>query len=313
MPDRRVVDDLTIEELEQVLRIKKRQARLERLRNLEQIGRKRAGPSPVEDSVRLSEEEEESGLAYESFLREDKPARVSWKDRSLRDKLLLAVEMGAALTLFGVLIYAALALEAINREASSAQQSALTDLPTATVTPILGIVVLPSGHTPPINGQEPQPNYDEVPSYLRPNVVEQYSGPVIEPTIGPSMAERIKIPAIGVDAPVVQGDGWEQLKKGVGQHIGTGNPGDPGNMVLSAHNDIYGQIFRYLEKLNVGDKIIIQTHSLNFTYSVTEIHYVDPTNVSVMAPSHDPIVTLVSCYPYMIDNQRIVVIAELVQ
>src|SRR5437016_2769204 len=130
MPDRRVVDDLTIEELEQVLRIRKRQARLDRLRRLEHIGRKRAGESPVENSVRLSEEDQESGITYESFLREDKPSRrITWKDRSLRDKLLLAVEMGAALTLFGVLIYAALALQAINKEASASQQSELVDLP----------------------------------------------------------------------------------------------------------------------------------------------------------------------------------------
>ncbi len=39
---------------------------------------------------------------------------------------------------------------------------------------------------------------------------------------------RIEIPALKVDAPVVQGDGWEQLKKGVAQHIGSANPGEGG-------------------------------------------------------------------------------------
>ncbi|MEZ4518503.1 MAG: hypothetical protein R3C44_17345 [Chloroflexota bacterium] len=45
-------------------------------------------------------------------------------------------------------------------------------------------------------------------------------------------ALRIRIPTIGVDHPVIQGDGWEQLMLGVGQHIGSGWPGQSGNMVL---------------------------------------------------------------------------------
>ena len=33
------------------------------------------------------------------------------------------------------------------------------------------------------------------------------------PTAAPDQAIRIQIPAINIDAPIVQGDGWEQLKK----------------------------------------------------------------------------------------------------
>jgi sortase A len=40
----------------------------------------------------------------------------------------------------------------------------------------------------------------------------------------PEQAVRIQIPAINVDAPVIQGEGWEQLKKGVGQHAGHTQP-----------------------------------------------------------------------------------------
>ena len=67
-------------------------------------------------------------------------------------------------------------------------------------------------------------------------------------------AIRIQIPAIQVDAPVVQGDNWEQLKKGVGQQIGTPDPGSKGNIVLSGHNDVYGEVFRYLDRLTPGDQ-----------------------------------------------------------
>jgi sortase A len=114
-----------------------------------------------------------------------------------------------------------------------------------------------------------------------------------------------------VDAPVVQGDGWEQLKKGVAQHIGTPNPGENGNIVLSGHNDIYGEVFRDLDLLNPGDKIILFTNQRQYTYVTTDTQMVEPTAVEVMAPTPDARVTLISCHPYLVDIHRIVVSAVL--
>jgi len=122
---------------------------------------------------------------------------------------------------------------------------------------------------------------------------------------------RLQVPALGVDAPVVQGDGWEQLKKGAGQHIGTPDPGENGNIVLSAHDDIFGEIFRNLDRLKPGDVIILYTNQRQYTYVVTGTQIVEPTRVEVMAPTPNSTVTLISCYPYLIDNQRIIVSAVL--
>ncbi|MEJ5202709.1 MAG: class D sortase, partial [Anaerolineales bacterium] len=133
------------------------------------------------------------------------------------------------------------------------------------------------------------------------------------PTPGPEQAVRIQIPAINVDAPVVQGDGWEQLKKGVGQHIGTPNPGQTGNIVLSAHNDVFGEIFRDLDRLKKGDQVVLFTSQRTYTYIVQRVQIVEPTYVEVMSPSQEPIVTLISCYPYMKNDKRIVVSAVLQQ
>ena len=131
------------------------------------------------------------------------------------------------------------------------------------------------------------------------------------PTQGPSQARRIVIAAIDVDAKIVQGDGEEQLKQGVAQHLGTPDPGVAGNMVLSAHDDIYGEIFRRLDELSPGDDVQIYTASQIFTYIITHTRIVEPTEVSVMGPTPHPSLTLVSCYPYMVDNKRIVVFADL--
>jgi len=132
------------------------------------------------------------------------------------------------------------------------------------------------------------------------------------PTQGPEHARRVIVPAIGVDAPVVEGDDWEALKKGAGHHVGSANPGERGNAVISAHNDIYGEIFRRLPELSIGDEIIVQTVSTSYTYVVEQTRIVDPTEVSVMDATSTPVLTLISCYPYRVDTHRIVVMASLV-
>lgn len=316
MRDRRSVDNLTIEELEQILRTKKREARMERLQRYERQGRRR-GDLPMPDEVSPPAQVQYSDAI--SMAVEPSPAEEVTTDRppdkrgkrSLRDNLLLAVEMAAVLGLVAILVFAATVVQGINREASSVQAGSVVDLPTPTVTPIVSAVVLPSGHTPPTSPGGAKPNYDEVPQHLRPLVEQQFAGPVIVPTPAPGNALRLRIPAIDVDAPVVQGDGWEQLKKGVAQHVGTANPGEAGNIVLSAHNDIFGEIFRYLDRLEDGDEIILQTMTQEYVYRVAYWRVAEPTDIGVMAPTQEPIVTLISCYPYLVNSHRIVVVGEL--
>ena len=172
-------------------------------------------------------------------------------------------------------------------------------------------VVLPSGHTPPNSPGGVQPNDAEIPEHLRPLVQSLANIPI--PTPSPEQAVRMQASAIGVDAPVVQGDGWDQLKKGIGQHIGTTNPGQKGNLVLSAHDDVFGQIFRNLDRLQEGDKIVVFSSQSAYTYIVRQTQVVEPTQVEVMNQTQDPIVTLISCYPYLVNNKRIVVTAYLEQ
>lgn len=309
MRDRRSVDNLTVEELERVLRIKKREARMQRLDRLASAGRRRADvPLPEELEIDPAPVSQGRHIPHSSFAGAE---GKRWRDRSLRDKLLLGIEVAAALGLVGILIFSAITIRTINEEAATEQAARLADLPTAVPTPLISAVVLPGGHTPPTGPEGGQPNYDEVPAYLRPQVEQQFLGPASMPTPGPTLANRIRIPTLGIDAPVVQGDGWEQLKQGVAQHIGTGNPGQPGNIVLSAHNDIYGEIFRHLDQLREGDEIILQSLNGTYSYEVLYSRIVQPGEVSVMVTASEPIVTLISCYPYLVDNKRIIVVAKL--
>jgi sortase A len=293
-------EDLSEHELRRLLLEKRRAARRKQLERYRRSGRvillapdlpagavdEWSSPSPADG------EEENPPRAPRS-------TRRRWMDR-----ILLAVEVLAVVGLVGVLANGFGLLRTLNEEVVAALRQ---DTPTPTA--LITAVILPGGHTPPISGQSAQENWAEIPSHLQP-LVQSYANLPI-PTPAPGQALRIQIPAIGVDATVVQGDNWEQLRKGVGQHLGTANPGQNGNIVLSAHNDFAGEIFRYLEDLEPGDEVILITATQRFTYVVTSSQIVEPTQVEVMAPTANPTVTLISCYPYMIDNKRIVVFGQL--
>ncbi|MFN8375858.1 MAG: sortase, partial [Anaerolineae bacterium] len=83
-----------------------------------------------------------------------------------------------------------------------------------------------------------------------------------------------------------------------------------GNVVLAAHNDIYGEYFRYLDTMQLGDQFTIQTDTQVFTYTVTGTDIVAPTDVSVMDNRDGATVTLISCYPYGENTHRYIVYAN---
>jgi sortase A len=280
-----------VEELRRLLIDKRRGRRSERLDHFRRTGR-------VVDVELPRETEQEPELPGE---RRGLPTR---KRRRLLDRILLGVEVLAIAGLLGVLLSGLGMLRDLNREVAAALNPA-----TAEPTPLVMAVVLPSGHTPPDAQGNTRPNEAEIPEHLRPLVQSLANLPAPTPSI--AQAVRIEIPAIKVDAPVVQGDGWEQLKKGVAQHIGSSNPGQSGNVVLSAHNDVYGELFRHLDRLQPGDVVRLHTQQRLYEYLVDRTQIVEPTAVEVMASTGSPTVTLISCYPYLIDSQRIVVFARL--
>jgi sortase A len=296
MPRRKAPEEMSVEELRRLLIEKRRGARRERLEHFKRTGRVvDVAPDILAESAPVVDTLEETS---------DQPEVPVSKRRRVMDRILLGVELLAVVGLVGVLISGLGILRDLNEEVASALIQE-----TLTPTPLVMAVVLPSGHTPPDAQGNTRPNIDEIPAHLQPMVQSLANLPV--PTAAPDQAIRIQIPAISIDAPVVQGDGWEQLKKGVGQNIGSANPGQNGNVVLSAHNDVYGELFRYLDKLAAGDQVILYTQQRQYVYVVDRTAIVEPTAVEVMASTGSPTVTLISCYPYLVDKQRIAVFARL--
>ncbi len=351
MRDKRPVDELSIEELERILAIRKREARQQQLRRMNQVGR-RATPDPTlidplmgrpvaiapqsvpaetDGSVPMEPDQPNPEVAAspetgtprfeEDYWPTPKTPTASQSPnpflKMVWNRTLLLIEIAAVIGLVVIVANLFQALQTLQAETAAvqaeAQSLALASLPTPSVTPEIDLnrIVLPGGHTPPTAGQSSQFNLSEIPEHLRPLVQQQMAAPIAIPTPGPESPVRIRIPAIGVDSSVVSGTDWEALRRGVGHHNGTGQPGQPGNMVLSAHNDIYGEIFRYLDQLQPEDEIIINTFTQTYTYVVREWQIVRPSDVWVMDATHNPTATLISCYPYQVDNQRIVVFADL--
>jgi sortase A len=84
-----------------------------------------------------------------------------------------------------------------------------------------------------------------------------------------------------------------------------------GNVALAAHRD---GLFRPLEKIRLGDDVRVRTPRGEYHYKVTKTHIVDPDDVWVIAPTHTPTITLITCYPFsFVGNapRRFIVHAEL--
>jgi len=295
-----------VEDLERALALKRREIRLKRWIREGRLPLEPSYPAPAPpaaepqplspDPVYHSEVEWEERRPWVR-IRLPRPSWSAWRDR-----LLLILEIAAVVGAVALLLLSWQTMRGLQPEAAAARV-------TPSPTPLIQAVVLPGGHRPPTAPGGPAPNPDEIPEHLRALVAALPTPAPITPS--PRSPTRIVIPAIGVDAPIVPGTDWEALKKGVGHHPGTANPGEQGNMVLAAHNDIYGEIFRDLEKLRPGDEIWVYAGSQAYRYIVVQKQIVLPTQVEVMAPTRDPVVTLITCYPYLVDTHRLVVIGEL--
>lgn len=105
----------------------------------------------------------------------------------------------------------------------------------------------------------------------------------------------VYFPVLEISIPVFEGVSEEELARGVGHVPGTLLPGDGGNIVLSGHRDT---VFRRLEELEVGDKVIFGLAGGLYTYKIGKIRIVDKEDNSVVVPRGREVLTITTCYPF---------------
>jgi len=105
----------------------------------------------------------------------------------------------------------------------------------------------------------------------------------------------MSIASLDLKVPVYNGTDEINLNRGAGRIESTAWIDSPGNLGIAGHRDGF---FRVLKDIELGDSIDMLTHQGKTEFVVSSIVIVDPTDVSVLAPTDDSTITLVTCYPF---------------
>lgn len=130
-----------------------------------------------------------------------------------------------------------------------------------------------------------------------------------DPLPGDAIA-RIEIPAIGVSEYVVEGTGTGDLRKGPGHYPETPLPGGRGTSAIAGHRTTYGAPFRDIDKLEPGQRIVVDTPTARYLYRVTDNLIVDDQDLSVLDPVGYRQLILSACHPLYSAEQRVIVFAR---
>ncbi len=128
-----------------------------------------------------------------------------------------------------------------------------------------------------------------------------------------SIEDRLFIPAIGVNIPVFDGN-ETVLSKGAWRLPDTSSDPTAGNMIISAHRYKFlppaSETFYLLDKVTKGDMIVLHWRGKEYRYRVSESRVVQPDDLSVLAQTQQPQLTLITCAPLFSTSHRLVVTAE---
>jgi sortase A len=123
---------------------------------------------------------------------------------------------------------------------------------------------------------------------------------------------KLSIPRIQLENVVLEGASDHSLLLGPAHLSATAVPGTQGNSVIAGHRDTF---FRHIHSLRYGDDVYILRSGYVFHYVVRSRKVVEPTNLSVLRPTKDGELTLITCYPTHAIGpapRRLIVVAKLV-
>ena len=115
---------------------------------------------------------------------------------------------------------------------------------------------------------------------------------------------RLYIPKIDINLPYATGDASVMENGAWWRQPENGNPADGGNFVLSAHRFIMGLTpqqtlrkspFYNIDKLKIGDEIVVDYNQKRYVYVISKVFAVKPDDVYIEDRTSQPQLTLYSC------------------
>jgi sortase A len=153
----------------------------------------------------------------------------------------------------------------------------------------------------------PAPAAPESPTMIRPAPLRARPAPLARGAV----IGRVDVQRLNLSAAIAEGDDESTLNNAVGHLPDTPLPWQQaGNAAFAAHRD---GLFRPLRNIRVNDEIKVVTSRGEFLYRVKKLQVVDPSDVSVLAPTKAATITLITCYPFQFVGhapQRFIVQAE---
>jgi sortase A len=107
----------------------------------------------------------------------------------------------------------------------------------------------------------------------------------------------LSIPRVELSVVVLEGSDPQTLRRGPGHLEGTPLPGESGNVVIAGHRDTF---FRPLRDVRRGDDVFVTTPQGRVQYTVTSLRVVNPRDLSVLKPTRESTLTLITCFPFWV-------------
>jgi LPXTG-site transpeptidase (sortase) family protein len=149
-----------------------------------------------------------------------------------------------------------------------------------------------------------------------PRLVQQNTHPSFTP--GPHedipTQNTLVVPAMDLQEPINEGLTAAALAKGVWHRPRTSNPTQASNTVLVGHRFTYTNpqgVFYHLDKVKVGDPLVLYWEGDKYVYKVERVFVVPPTAAEIEQPTVRPTLTLYTCTPLWSAHDRLVVQAIL--
>ena len=147
----------------------------------------------------------------------------------------------------------------------------------------------------------------------QPALVKANSDPDKQAASEPIPQENtLVIPSINMQEVIYDGASIYTLNKGVWHIPKSSSPSKGSNTVLAGHRFTYrgAAVFYHLDKVKVGDSIVMYWEGKKYSYKVSRTYVVPPTAVEIEKPTTDARLTIYTCTPLWTSKSRLVIEAQ---